>query len=268
MQIEQFGPDEIDSFMELAEEEGWVCDHWEFEFLFRSFPRGCLVARDCGRPAGFITAIRYGSSGWIGNLIVRPELRGRGVGSQLMAGALAALDDAGTTTIWLTASRAGKPLYEKLGFAAIDVINRWVCTGLAAVTPGPHRLTRAEILALDTSGWGDRRDTLIDTVISRGRLFAADDAFLVCQPCCDGIQIGPWGGWAGSAPRLLAHARAAAGDGKRIYLDVPIRNTMQSTLLLGLGFAIKGSTLLMYRGTMPAYVPERVFALASMGSMG
>jgi GNAT superfamily N-acetyltransferase len=268
MQIEQFGPDEIDSFMGLAQDEGWVCDFWEFEFLFRTFPRGCLVARDGGRPAGFITAIRYGTSGWIGNLIVRPELRGRGVGSLLMGKALAALDEAGTATVWLTASRSGKPLYEKLGFSAIDVINRWVGSGLKNCSPKQPFPTRGELIERDQSGWGDRRDSIIDAVIGRGRLFASDDAFLVCQPCCDGTQIGPWGGSAGSAPQLLAQARAATGDGKRIYLDVPLRNTTQSALLSGSGFDIKGSTLLMYRGAIPAYAPERIFALASMGSMG
>jgi ribosomal protein S18 acetylase RimI-like enzyme len=268
MQIEQFSPDGIDSFMELAQDEGWVCDLWEFEFLFRTFPRGCLVARDGERTAGFVTAIRYGTSGWIGNLIVRPDYRGRGIGSLLMGKALAALDEAGTATVWLTASRSGKPLYEKLGFTAIDVINRWVSTGLGCSEPDQSRANRAAILDLDHAGWGDRREAIIDAVISRGRLFAVDDAFLVCQPCCDGTQIGPWGGNAGSAPQLLARARAAAGDGARIYLDVPARNTTQSALLQGSGFAIKGSNLLMYRGALPAYVPERIFALASMGSMG
>ena len=185
-----------------------------------------------------------------------------------MGRALAALDEAGSATVWLTASRTGKPLYEKLGFTAIDVINRWVGSGLDTSSPKQPLPTRVELIERDQSGWGDRRDSIMDAVIARGRLFAADDAFLVCQPCCDGTQIGPWGGSAGSAPQLLARARAAAGDGKRIYLDVPIRNTTQSALLSGSGFAIKGSTLLMYRGAMPAYAPERIFALASMGSMG
>jgi GNAT superfamily N-acetyltransferase len=268
MQLEQFGPDEINSFMELAQDEEWVCDLWEFEFLFRTFPGGCFVARYGGRPAGFITAIRYGTSGWVGNLIVRPELRGRGVGSLLMERALAALDEAGTATVWLTASRSGKPLYEKLGFTAIDVINRWVGSGLGNSSPEQPLPARIEVIERDQSGWGDRRDSIIDAVISRGRLFAADDAFMVCQHCSDGIQVGPWGGNGGSAPLLLAHAMSTAGDGKRIYLDVPLRNTTQSVLLSGSGFAIKGSTLLMYRGAMPAYAPERIFALASMGSMG
>jgi ribosomal protein S18 acetylase RimI-like enzyme len=268
MRIEQFGADDIDGFMTLAQDEGWVCDLWEFEFLFRVFPAGCLVARDEGRPAGFVTAIRYGTSGWIGNLIVRPDYRGRGIGSLLMGKALSALDEAGTATVWLTASRSGKPLYEKLGFTAIDVINRWVSTGLGCSKREQSRSTRAGILDLDHSGWGDRREAIIDAVVARGRLFTADDAFLVCQPCCDGTQIGPWGGGAGCAPLLLARARAEAGDGKRIYLDVPTRNATQSVLLNESGFTVKGSNLLMFRGAMPAYAPERIFALASMGSMG
>jgi hypothetical protein len=49
---------------------------------------------------------------------------------------------------------------------------------------------------------------------------------------------------------------------------VPIRNTVQTGLLLKMGFSIRGTTLLMCRGEAPAYAPERIFALASMGSMG
>jgi GNAT superfamily N-acetyltransferase len=268
MQIESFRQADIDIFLELAEVEGWVCDRWEFEFLFRTFPQGCLVARDGERPVGFVTSIKYGASGWVGNLLVRKELRGNGVGTMLMEQALAALSAAGARTVWLTASPSGKPIYETLGFTAVDVVNRWVGRGVGGAVPAPETVTRSEMLAIDQAGWGDRRDTLIDAVAGRGRVLSVAGTFLVCQPCAEGLQLGPWSGTGQGAEVLLGYALAAAEAGARIYLDVPIRNTVQTGLLLRMGFSIRGSTLLMCRGEAPAYAPERVFALASMGSMG
>src|SRR6266516_6587956 len=124
MRIDAFGHDDIDGFLSLAVAEGWICGRWEFEFLFRSFPQGCLVAREAELPIGYVTSIRYGESGWVGNLLVRKECRGKGVGTALMKQALAALSEAGAGTTWLTASREGKPIYESLGFAEVGVMNR------------------------------------------------------------------------------------------------------------------------------------------------
>ena len=268
MRIDAFRQEDIDGFLALAGSEGWICGRWEFDFLFRSFPSGCLVAWEAELPVGYVTSIKYGDSGWVGNLLVRKECRGKGVGTALMKQALDALSEAEAGTAWLTASREGKPIYESLGFAAVDVVNRWVGEGIDGKVPIREALSRAEILAIDRAGWGDRRDVLIDVVRGRGQVRGSSDAFLVSQPCAEGIQLGPWGGMDRGAQLLLDDALVEAGRGTRVFLDAPIRNTGQTSLLLGMGFSIRGSTLLMCRGEAPAYVPERVFGLASMGSMG
>jgi len=268
MRIDAFRQDDIDGFLALAAAEEWICGRWEFEFLFRAFPHGCLVAREAELPVGYVTSIKYGESGWVGNLLVRKECRGKGVGTALMKQALAALSEAGATRAWLTASREGKPIYESLGFTTVDVVNRWVGEGIDGKCPVREALSRAEILAIDQAGWGDRRDALIYVVRGRGQVWGSRDAFLVSQPCADGIQLGPWGGMDRGAQLLMDDALVGAGRGTRVFLDAPIRNTGQTSLLLGMGFSIRGSTLLMCRGEASAYKPERVFALASMGSMG
>lgn len=268
MKIDRFRHEDIDQFLVLAAAEGWVCERWEFEFLLEAFPGGCLVAREGGGTLGYITAIGYETSGWIGNLIVSSCCRGQGVGTMLMESALAVLDGTGRETVWLTASRQGKPIYERLGFAAVDVINRWVGNGLLEGNPEPATGSRDDILAIDSAGWGDRRVALIDAVARRGKLLSSNGAFLFTQQCPEGIQFGPWGGSEGYASALLDDALLVAGKGVKVLLDVPIRNTVQTALLLGRGFAVRGSALLMYRGVMPTYVPERIWALASMGSMG
>ena len=266
MDIDRFRHEDIDDFLTLAADEGWICDRWEFEFLLEQFPLGCLTAREGGKPVGYVTAIKYASSGWVGNLIVRSSCRGKGVGNSLMENALGALATEGTETVWLTASKLGKPIYEKLGFTAVDVINRWVGRGLWNGSAERTAASRDDLLAIDSAGWGDRRDAIIDATVQRGKLFCTDGAFLISQPCGDAVQVGPWGGACTSS--LLDDALLEAGKGMKVMLDVPIRNTGQTALLLGRGFSIRGSTLLMCRGRIPAYAPEYICALASMGSMG
>lgn len=271
MQIDQFKHNDLERFMSLAKAEGWICDRWEFNFLMDVFPQGCLVARRWGIPVGFVTAVKYGTGGWIGNLIVREQFRGQGVGGMLMKHALAALESAGTETVWLTASLAGKPIYESLGFKSVDVINRWVGGGIGGEEENHAamwEISRDDMLLVDQAGWGDRRDAIIDLAVERGSVFSTSGAFLVSQPCTDGVQLGPWGGNDSGALLLLEEALAEAGWGEKVFLDAPLRNAGLTAILPGMGFTVRGSTLLMCKGATPDYAPERIFALASMGSMG
>lgn len=267
MEISAFGKEEINEFLPLAAAEGWISGDWELDFLVAAFSPGCLVCRANGRAIAFVTAVKYGRSGWIGNLIVHPDWRGRGVGSALLLRALAALDDAGTRTVWLTASEAGRPIYERLGFSAIDTIVRW--EGRGSVGVSREIAGTDEIVALDASGWGDRRELLIERVLCRGPSCLLPSGFLVCQQWPGAVQLGPWScAGSASAAALLGRAVVPCPGGVRMFLDVPEGNRAAPGLLRSDCFVPGSATTLMYRGDAPDYAPERIFALASMGSMG
>ena len=74
-----FTVNDIAPFLALAEGEGWLCDRSEFEFLLRSFPQGCFTYREGEDTLGYVTSVSYGRSGWIGNLMVCPEVRQHGM---------------------------------------------------------------------------------------------------------------------------------------------------------------------------------------------
>lgn len=264
---------DVGPFLALAQEEGWICGQWEFVFLLRNFPQGCLVAREEGEPLGYITSVHYESSGWVGNLLVRPQARSRGIGRLLMERAISELLNGGAQTIWLTASAKGAELYRKLGFRAIDNVSRWVGEGELREGWEPEAARRHSALSIDLvsevdfAGWGDRRSSLLKTTCSRGTLYNSSGGFLACQDWEHGVQIGPWGSLSGrQAGELLD--RALAGTDRPVFLDVPAGNHGAASLLVKKGFAIRGSTTLMYLGAEPRYRAEIVFALASMGSMG
>jgi ribosomal protein S18 acetylase RimI-like enzyme len=267
--VEPFGERDIAPFLRLALAEGWVCERWELDFLRHEFPAGCCVVREGERAVAFITAIRYGSSGWIGNLLVRREKRGRGLGTILMETVLSALVADGARTIWLTASDDGRPMYERLGFVAIDRIRRWRGRGGGGggLMAGP--VTIDDLFQRDRAGWGDTRESILRVVTERGETAVCDHGFLVLQPAPGGVQLGPWSCEdRGSSENLLSWARAMVGSDREMFLDVPAANAAAAQLLRNHGFAVCGETLLMYLGDPPDYRPESVYALASMGSMG
>jgi ribosomal protein S18 acetylase RimI-like enzyme len=262
-----FCNDDISEFLSLAREEGWISGAWELEFLRSAFPSGCLVCRNKGVPVAFLTSIKYRRSGWIGNLLVRREWRGQGLGSALFQRALEVLDEAGTRTIWLTASESGRPIYERQGFLAIDTVHRWQGTG--QILTGDTDTSFTGILALDETGWGDRREKLLHVTINRGRTSLLPGGFLVRQRWGNAFQIGPWSSLTPEvAEELLEQSITPTKEGQRVFLDVPAGNRAASKLVRGAGFGIQSSTTLMYRGEKPDYAPENIFALASLGSMG
>ena len=269
MGIDQFRQTDIEPFLEMAAQEGWICDRWELEFLLPAFPAGCLVWRDANRPVAFVTAVKYDRSGWIGNLIVSPLLRGQGTGSTLMLAALAALEAAGAETVWLTASAAGRPIYEKLGFQAVDTVHRWRGKGVAGskALQTSHELTAFK--TVDRAGWGDYRELIFAALSGKGNMFTASDGFLCRHRYADGVQLGPWGCLTpDTARRLLEQALQSPGELVKTFLDMPGGNREGAKLLDLSGFRVAGSTLLMYRGRQPAYRPELIYGLASMGSFG
>lgn len=259
---------DIAPFVALATAEGWICGEWELEFLLQNFPQGCLVKREGEEVLGYITSLRHQRSGWIGNLLVPPEARRRGIGTELMHGALQTLLDCGVETAWLTASAKGVDLYRKLGFVTIDSINRWVGEGDADQGPfSAPPIDQEVIRQVDMAGWGDQRDALLRVTSGRGPVFCGSNSFICTQQWEQGTQIGPWGAlFEGEAEPLLD--LALSGAGKRVFLDVPAGNVAAAALLNRKGFSIRGNNTLMYLGTAPEYDPQKVFALASMGSMG
>ncbi len=269
MKIRPFCPDDVSLFLALAAAEGWISDPWEFAFLLNSFPRGCLAVEEDGRPVAFVTAVRYGTSGWIGNLIVAKGYRGRGYGTLLVGRAIDELLVAGAGTIWLTASAQGRPIYEGLGFREMDGVARWRGTASGGAEWHRDPVDPEELLPLDRAGWGDDRRALLAAVAGRGMVLREGEGFLVAHPCGSGFQVGPWAAEGrGVASGLLGRALSCLRGGAEVLLDVPVRNGAASSVLDGAGFTVCGRTVLMCVGDEPAYEPEKIFALATMGSVG
>jgi ribosomal protein S18 acetylase RimI-like enzyme len=276
MTIEPFQQADIAAFMEMAAAEGWVAEPWELDFLLAAFPQGCFCVRGRdGKGIAFVTALRHEQSGWIGNLIVAEGFRGKGLGEALFRKALEALHTAGVGTVWLTASNAGRSLYEKYGFNSHDAIVRWSGTGRRRHAGHTRQRELTDLTAstsvssIDCQAWGDRRDALLAATAGRGRLLLEESGFMVIQPCGAAMQLGPYSAQdCGSAEYLCDAALGSVPRETRVYIDAPLSNRPAVRLFSRRGMRVIGSTELMYAGVKPDYRPEMLYGLATMGSCG
>lgn len=268
MEIVSFDKSHIERFLTHAKIEGWITTRSEIEFLLKSYPGGCLVCLKKRRLVGFITSIRYERSAWIGNLLVIPSCRGRGIGRLLMAKVLQTLDESACETVWLTASADGEHLYRTLGFRQIDVVRRWKGAGYLLPENGSAEYCE-KISKTDSAGWGDERPQILDALTDGCNRFTTDNGFIVSSFSSGMQHIGPWGATSeAAAAELFSRVRAVGSGACEAVLDVPASNLSATKLLVSNGFTISGTTLLMSRGTPSGYNPDNIFALASLGSYG
>jgi ribosomal protein S18 acetylase RimI-like enzyme len=274
MRVEPFRADDIAAFQKMASAENWLAEPWEFEFLLAVFPEGCFCMRDsAGKGIAFVTSLRHEKSGWIGNLIVAEEFRGKGLGEALFRKALEALHAAGVGTFWLTASKMGRSLYERYGFSSIDTIARWVGTGRQRHASygqnGENISTAQSVISIDSYSWGDRREPLLAATMDRGQLVSEESGFIVVQLCGEALQLGPFSALdSGTAEVLFETALRTIPLGKKLFLDTPVSNSSALRMFNRKGMRIAGRNELMYAGVKPDYRPEMLYGLATMGSCG
>ena len=78
----------IDAAIRLTDLEDWGYTPSDFRRLLELSPGGCFAAELAGEVVGVLTTTTYDELAFLGAVIVRPELRGRGVGKQMMEAAL------------------------------------------------------------------------------------------------------------------------------------------------------------------------------------
>lgn len=255
-------------FVSLAHGEGWRVPASELALLQGPLGAGAYVLHREGRTGGYVSAVAHQRSGWVGNLLVPREERGRGHGSYLFDHAVRALETSGAVTLWLTASAQGRPIYERRGFAMVGEITRWIHPGTPPsdlVLPGS---CDAEfLLSSDARAWGEERP-LLGHLLPQGTVLQYEDSVALLQQGRDLQVLGPWLS-PDYCPRknrqILAQVMNAAIPGVEIVADILTSSGMEP-LLNAAGFAPHGTCALMARGTPQPLTG--LIALASLGSMG
>jgi GNAT superfamily N-acetyltransferase len=139
--IRQFTEADIPFAMELKNIAGWNQVEADWQGYLDFEPEGCFLAEINGRQAGTATAIRYGTEvGWVGMVLVHPELRRFGIGKALLERTISYLHNLGVSCIKLDATPMGKTVYIPLGFVDEYELERYqgVAGALAVECTSAH----------------------------------------------------------------------------------------------------------------------------------
>jgi ribosomal protein S18 acetylase RimI-like enzyme len=256
---------------------GWGT-YRQFHAIFTSYAmnRRCraFLARDGeGRVVATSVATRYASSGWIGHVFVRPELRGYGLGTRMTSVALEVLQRAGCPTILLAATDLGRPIYERMGFEIESSYHEMRGTALPRTAElAPYRpllpSDRGALAALDQQVSGDDRGPILTrfqdfawAVSRQGKLAGA------------AVPL-PWGGaWAALLPgageaeaaafvRLL---RTVGSIGSEVVLYPPDENRQALDLLRDNGFEELRTVPRMVLGKRSNWQPAALWNPMTLG---
>lgn len=182
---------------------------------------------DGGEALGATAAIiRYGADlAWISMVLVRPDLRRRGLATALMRWAVDAL--AGTRCVALDATPAGREVYRRLGFRDLWGFARWSLPAALPTAPGVRPLSAADwpaVLARDAAAFGASRDPLLRDFAARlpQAAFVAEDGagFALARDGARGAQIGPVVAPDDASARALIAAARNALPGP-VVIDAP-----------------------------------------------
>lgn len=274
MLVRPASPSDWMRFSELADTEGWLVPAVERELFASIWAGQALVLVDNEHFCGMVTAVVHERTGWIGNLIVPATLRGRGYGTQLFREALSILRSQHVSSVWLTASEMGRPLYEGFGFTSVQQVERWLLKrenvqvpDHVSVKPVSHNL----IYDADLAVWNETRKDLLGVLVGQGPVLGNADSIALLQQGKDIQVIGPWYSKT-DCPRtyrrllqqILAAARFQKSD---LVIDLCGPSALRP-LLAAAGFARCGSALLMVNDNGKDVGLNEMVSLASLGSVG
>ena len=232
---------------ELRRLAGWNQRPEGWARLLALEPEGCFATIENGELIGTVTAVTYGRElAWIGMMLVHPNHRRQGVGTQLMKAALAFLKSRGIACIRLDATPAGRRVYEKLGFVAEWGLTRHEVTSLSErSSPNTRELMESDwpvAEKLDAEAFGVSRSRIL-------RRLAQDCRATLVWPAQGHIlgygmlRLGTQSDYIG--PMVCAEAEGAqslisgllrVASPRSVFWDVPDDNPLANNLAKRFGF--------------------------------
>jgi len=210
----------------------------------------------------------------LGMVIVDPQHQGRGIGRQLMA---LGLRDLAGRAVMLNATRAGLPLYEKLGFKAVGDVeqHQGAAPRVRAVPLAKGERLRPvgtsdvpKLVALATQAAGVSRSRVIRRLLEVGEgivLAEADEilGFAILRRFGRGLVIGPIVAPDAARAQALASHWVAMHPGKFVRMDVSVASGL-GPWLDSIGLPKVDTVVTMVKGKAPkGDANVRAFALVS-----
>jgi len=256
--------DDAPQTVDLTNLMNWGFGEEDFAYMMRLEPEGCFVVVRGDKVIGVTTSISYGPIGWVGNIIVEPEERGKGIGAALVSEALNHLKATGVTTTGLYAYRNVVPFYEGLGFKADRNFSWLVCRKVSWTgeqMPKPDSLDLQAIVEFDRQCFGAPRGRLLKTIYDspQGICDAVLEdgkpvTYLMAVKSSTTTEIGPWICTPGREEEGFRLFRSLGNElnGLETHVGVPSDRSDVADFLLKLGFVKDFPVVRMFRGPTPA----------------
>ena len=157
--------EDVPAGLALCRSAGWNQLDNDWNIFLTLNPHGsCVAINEDGKVVGTVATVDYESRfSWIGMVLVDPEKKKQGIGTQLLNEALSILQH--HKTIKLDATPAGREIYLKLGFKDEYTLSRMVSTDSKGSSDNNVRHTTAvdfdSILQRDREVFGASRKDLL-----------------------------------------------------------------------------------------------------------
>lgn len=255
----------------VAADVGWPGRERRFEFYVGHPFCEAVAAEAGGEVAGIGFGTGNGPVGWVGMVCVRPRYQGRGIGRALTERVAERLEDRGCRALALTATEAGRPLYEKMGFVTETFYHGFSGPGLDPEPPPPNvrRMLPEDLAAvcqLDLRTTGEDRSHLLQALEGPGWVAVGEDGEV------SGYHLpAPWGGGPTIVPdpedaaALVRLVRALAGPEGAPRFWLASENEGGLELMRGIGFEEAGRLPRMIRGGPVSWRPEALWGVFSLG---
>lgn len=277
VRVRVLAPADVPWATRLVNAEGWAFTEDEVARILRL--GGGVVAEDGGARVGVLTLVTHTRLAWIGNVAVRPESRGRGVGARLVDGALALAQERGVDTVGLYSVPKAVTLYERADFRLAGGVTS--LTGEAGgrapagVQPfSPDRV--ADVAAFDAKHAGDDRSRMLRILVEEfpDSAFVLEGStgelrgFAIAKTSAVGAELGPVVARPGDEAALADlydAALAALPAGEPVEVGVFDSHEAARRLLHTRGFRPAFPAVAMYRG--PALREADPFAIGGVAGM-
>ncbi|MFJ3194423.1 GNAT family N-acetyltransferase [Streptomyces griseoviridis] len=257
-----------------AADEGWNPGLTDAPAFFTQDPDGFFIGRLDGEPVSAISVVNYSADyAFLGFYLVRPDLRGRGLGLTTWKTALA---HAGSRTVGLEGVVAQQDNYRRSGFELAHRTARFTGPAPTAEVPagvGPARPNDfADLLAYDSAcGPADRPRFLEAWLTGPGhRAVLRRDSgdrltgYGVVRPGRDALRVGPLFADTAEDARALFAGLVADAAGQLVSIDVPETSAAGVALAEEAGFTSSFEAARMYTGPVRPFAQERVFGVTTL----
>jgi GNAT superfamily N-acetyltransferase len=264
MHLRAMTKQDVPAGLRLKDLAGWNQTAGDWNRFLDASPGGCFVAEENGLVCGTATTISYESRfAWIGMVLVDPEYRKRGIGTQLLKKTIEYLDQQKIPTMKLDATPQGRPLYEKLWFVNEYEVERWILkrspgTSARTTKSGFASLTKHQlelIFRMDQEVFGADRSFLLRSLHDETPQFAiADWANSVPHGYAFGRRgsfadhLGPWMACSKDSAEKLLDEFLARSSRETLVVDCLKANGVAGELLRAHGFVFSRNLTRMYRG--------------------